>query len=358
MRLSIFFQRTLIVCAWVLLLFGALYFPNLKIFPFEEKTINIFAWGDILNPEILAEFEKESGIKVHLSFYATNEELQVKMQATGGNGYDLIMPSNYTISMMIQEGLLKPLNHSKLHFFNDLNPVLLNHSFDSGNRYSVPFEWEVFGLGVDRNYFVNRPFYPSWRALFDESVIDYKIAFDNDPIDAVLFASLYLFGKTDRITEPEFQEIRSLLIRQRKWVEAYSDFRADYFIATGNCPVAISSSSKFKRIREKFPQIDFVIPEEGTFITIENFCIPKTSQKEEYVYRFLNFLYSRDSLARHFHEFGFFPATLSVLRDLELDGYEKELVYIEQKDFKKFHFFKNILPQQKVRDLWVEVKSF
>lgn len=358
MKIGKLFTRLAIVCFWVLVIFAVLYFPNLKILPFEEKSINVFAWAGTLDPNVFADFERKTGIKVNLSYYASNEELQVKMRATDGAGYDLVMPSDYTVALFIKEDLIKPLDHTKLDFLNDLNPALLNHSFDPKNRYSIPFEWEIYGLGVDRSYFTDKPFFPSWRAIYDKDVIHYKIAINNDPIEAVLFCAFYLYGKTDSISEEEFQGVRQLLLEQRKWVEAYSDLRADYFIATGNCPVALSVNALIKRIRGLFPTIDFVIPEEGTFITIENFCIPKTTEKEKYVYKLLNHLYTTESIISHYDNLGLFPATLSPLDSIDLEDYERELLQMSREEFDKFHFIKNILPQKKVRDLWVEVKSF
>lgn len=358
MRVGQIFTRLIIFALWIVLIFFALYFPGWKILPYEEKSINVFTWGDTLHPSVLQAFEKETGIKVNLSYYASNEELLVKMKATRGKGYDLVMPSGYNVELLIKDELLKPLKHSKLKFWSDLNPILLDNEFDRKNRYSIPFAWEVYGLGVDERFF-HGTFQPSWRAIYDPSVIDYKIAVSNHPGEAVSHASLYLFGTAEnQLTEEQFQQVRALLMLQRQWVEAYSDFRADYFIATGNCPVALSTSTYIKRIRPLFPSINFVIPEEGTFITIENLCIPAASTKEDYVYQLLNYVYSKSALIIAYENFFIFPATLSPIEDLDLEDYEKKMLSDITKAPEKIQFFKNIMPVQRMTDLWVEVKSF
>lgn len=358
MTIGKFFTRLVIIAFWIILIFFALYFPGWKILPYEEKSINIFTWGDTLHPSILNAFEKETGIKVNLSYYASNEELLVKMKATRGKGYDLVMPSGYNVEMMIDDELLKPIDHSKLNFWSDLNPILLNTEFDRGNRYSIPFGWEIYGLGVDQRFFKG-DFDPSWRAIYDPNVIHYKIAVSNHAGEAVSHASFYLFGTAQKpLTEEQFQQIRQLLLLQRQWVEAYSDFRADYFIATGNCPVALSTSTYIKRIRPLFPSIDFVVPKEGTFITIENLCISAASTKQEYAYKLLNYLYSKAALTTAYQNFYIFPATLSPLEDLGLEDYEKQMLADISIDPGKIQFFKNIMPLQRVTDLWVEVKTF
>lgn len=353
-----FLRRISIIVAWVILFSIAFYFPRGKIFSTEEKSINVFAWGNILSPKVLSQFERDTGIKVHLSYYGSNEELQVKMIATGGKGYDLIMPSDYTATILIEKELLKPLDPSKFKFWDKLSPFLLNLSYDPGNRYSIPFEWEVYGLGIDSTFFKNRPFVPSWRAVYDKEIVNYRIAAQNDPIEAVALAAFYLFGSTQNITPEKFAAIKTLLFQQRNWVEAYSDSRAPYFIATGNCPVAMTTSSYIRKVVSSHPEIDFFVPKEGSFISIENFSLSKESEKEELVYTFLNYLYSEASMKAHFHELGLIPAYQLSLKDLSVYPYEKRLFEMTSEEFKKLQFFKNLVPQQQVRDLWVEMKSF
>lgn len=352
-----FLTRFLIVMAWIFLIFGILYFPRWSFFSIEERSINIFAWGDIFDPTVIARFEKETGIKVHLNYYSSNEELLVKLKATGGAGFDLVVPSDYAIGLLIKEHLLKPLDRTKLGFWRHINPILLNHTFDPSNQYSIPFEWELFGLGIDTDFFAGKEMKPSWKMIFDKNVIDYKVAMINDPLEAVLFASFYLYGPIKEIQPNQIPPIENLLLDQRDWVIAYADFRADYFLATKNCPVAIASSSYIWRSKRLFPFISFVVPEEGTFLTIENLALPKPTTKDDLVYEFINFLYRPESVADHYHTYGFFPSTLNALHLLDMEEDEKQYLYIHRDTFKKFHFFQNLIPEATVRNIWVEVKS-
>ncbi|MES2345109.1 MAG: extracellular solute-binding protein [Chlamydiota bacterium] len=352
-----FFTRSCIVIFWILLIFGILYFPRWSFVSKDEKSINIFAWGDIFDPAVIAQFEREHGIKVHLNYYSSNEELLVKLKATGGLGYDLIVPSDYAIGHLIKENLLKPLDRTKLDFWQHLNPLLLNHFFDPDNKYSIPFEWELFGLGIDKDFFAGKNFTPSWKMIFDKNIIDYNVTMINDPQEAVLFASFYLYGPLHSITQAQTDAVRNLLLEQRSWVFAYADFRADYFLATRNCPVVIASSSYIWRSKRIFPFIGFAVPEEGTFLTIENLAIPKLTKKDPLVYEFINFLYEPQSVADHYHTYGFFPSTLHALDLLDMDEDAKEFLYIPRDTFQKFYFFQNLMPEETIRNIWVEVKS-
>lgn len=349
--------RAGIILAWLCFIFAALYWPKWKILKYDSNSINVFAWGDILEPSAIEEFEKETGIKIHLNYYSSNEELMVKLKATKGEGYDLVIPSDYAVDLLSKEGLLKKIDKSKLDFWKELNPRLLGHEFDPNNDYSIPFEWEIFGMGIDKTYFKGRPFDPSWRLIFDPSIITYKIGMTDDFIEAILMASYYLFGPQETLNEDQIQQVKNLLIQQKAWVEAYANFRADYFLATKNCPVVVASSSYIWRTMRTFDFVGFVVPREGTFITIENLSIPKPSAKEDLIYKFINFLYQPKIIAKHYETYGFFPSTLHALDLLNLDPQAKSLILSSQEDFNKFHFFTTLFSEQQMRDIWVEVKS-
>lgn len=351
------FIRSGIILIWIALIFAILYWPKWKVFSYDSNTLNIFAWGDILDPDVITSFEKETGIKVNLNYYSSNEELIVKLRATHGEGYDLIIPSDYAVNILIDDGLVKEIDHKKLDFWNAINPSLLGHFFDPTNRYSIPFEWELFGLGIDKDYFRAHPTPPSWGMLFDPDIVHYKITMNNDPIEAVAFASFYLFGPMESLTADEKQLVRQTLIDQKKWVTAYANFRGDYFLATHNCAVVIASSSYIWRTKRLYDFVGFVVPEEGSFITIENLCIPKPTKKEKLVYQFLNYLYRPESVASHFNTYGFFPAATNGMELMDLDEQAKQLMLSTEEEFKKFYFVENLIPQDELRDLWVEVKT-
>ncbi|HKZ00439.1 MAG TPA: extracellular solute-binding protein [Rhabdochlamydiaceae bacterium] len=349
--------RSSIILLWLVIIFTGLYWPKFKVLQYEKNSITVFTWGDILEPTVIEQFEKDTGIKVYLNYYSSNEELLVKLKATRGEGYDLVVPSDYAVKLLAEDGLLKTIDKSRLAFWNALNPRLLGHFYDPENNYSTPFEWELFGLGIDKDYFETHTCLPSWKMIFDKSLINYKISMINDPIEAVQMAAFYLYGPINSLTPEQTPSVVKLLMQQKEWVEAYANFRGDYFLATKNCPVVVASSSYIWKTMRIFPFVRFVLPQEGTFITIENLSIPAASDKEKLVYQFINYLYRPQSVVKHYTTFGFFPATLDAMDMFKLDPETQKLLLSSEEDFKKFHFAKTLLPQQQLRDIWVEVKS-
>jgi spermidine/putrescine transport system substrate-binding protein len=352
-RISSLGMYILIISFWLVILGTLLFFSDMTFRSPKTPILTIFAWGDIFDPLYLKKFEQQAGVKVVISYYSTNEELLVKLKATRGKGYDIIVPSDYIVQQLIEEKLLKKIDKERLSFFKDLNPQLLNLAYDRENNYSIPFEWEVFGLGINRDYF--KEIIPSWDLIFKEPA--YRIAMVNDPLAAVLFAGNYLYGPFKYLNKEQKEAIRQLLINQKKWVEAYVDFRADYFLATYNCPVVVASSSYMIRSMKEFSFIDFIIPQEGTFITIENIALPRASTKDELVYRFLNFLYSPESIQHHFDKFGFFPVRLDVTNHVKENIRLQSLFNTVLTNFSDYLFFQKVLSEQSLRDMWISIKS-
>ena len=346
--------RLLIVLFWIGLFFGILYFPKWKFLSLDDKSISIFTWGEILEPSVIKAFEKETGIKVHLNFYYSNEELAVKLQATKGEGYDLVLPSDYAVKILADEGLLKPIDKSQLTFWNKLNPSLLNQFFDPGNRYSIPFEWEIYGLGINTEALPQVD--PSWNLIFNPP-LRYKITMINDPIEAVAFSSFYLFGPRESLNSLEIESVKTLLTKQKKWVEAYTQNRGDYFLATKNCPLVLTTNPNAAKTMKQFPFVDFFLPKEGTFISIENLCIPRASDKEELIYQLINFLYTEESMKKHYKKYYFYPALNIPLHEFEDDARLDSLIQASKISPEKTHFLHKLLPQRELQELWIEVKN-
>lgn len=347
--------RSFVVLFWALLFLGILYIPESS-FLATSRSINVFAWGDILEPSVVADFEKTTGIRVNMSAYGSNEELVAKLRATHGEGYDMILPSDYSVEILAKENLLKKLDLSKLNFISNINPKLMNLAFDPHNVYSVPFEWEIFLLGIDKDYFSHHPFIPSWSMVFDTN-IPYRVTMSNDPIQSIHMASFYLYGNIPQVSDEQLHTITNLLIKQKKNVNAYADFRADYFLATKNSQIVICSSSYLWRTIRNFPFVGYVMPEEGSFLTIESICIPTASKKEDLVYQFLNFLYTKSSMKTHYDTYGIFPPTMDFLQDLDEDETILKLLSLSGKEFETLLFFSVIADQDKIRDAWVQVKT-
>lgn len=347
-----------IAMMWVVLLAGVLYLPDLIQSFYAPRVIHVLTWGGVIDPLYIRAFEKETGIQVKLSYYASNEELRVKMQKTKGEGYDLIMPSDYMVGLLAKEGLLKKLDQTKLPAETAFYPFLLHHAYDPHNTYSLPYCWEVYGLGYDKRFFGETGPAPSWRMLFDNPHGRYNVVMTNDPIEAVLCAAQYLFGNVERLTDMQRKEVQSLLKNQHQWVEAYASARAGYFLATGTSPLAFTTTTYIWQAHQQHTdQLSFVIPQEGGFMSIENVALPLGGEHDELVYQFLNFLYKPQTYINQFQQFFNLPAIYDPMIEQSLGKEVETFVHKLSAVVDRLGFFHRILPESQLNDLWVAIKN-
>ncbi|MCP5506094.1 MAG: extracellular solute-binding protein [Chlamydiales bacterium] len=355
--MKIFF-RSLIAALWIGIFFAFLstthYLGGTKE---DKQVLNIFSWPEILSPEIVSKFERETGVKVVRHYYTSNEELLIKLKANQGKGYDLIIPTDYAVKKMIEEDLLQPLDHSKLTFLETLNPKLVRQDFDPENTYSIPFIWEILGFGINREAYESLPFEPTWKEIFCPTHPNTKISMVNDPIEAIDIASHHLFKNLDHLGPQEIALIRTKLQEQKPLVEAYAGVRGDYLLTTKNATVAVIPSSYILRAATSYSHIDFVLPKDYCFISIENMCIPVASENQELVYLFLNYLYKPEIFASETNTFQNFPATTNVRPYIEASPVLlKTLNALETYDG-TFYYIRPLLTDKESRSLWVDLKS-
>jgi spermidine/putrescine transport system substrate-binding protein len=328
--------------------------------PWEKKypnELNVFTWADYIPAEIAADFEKETGIHVHFHYYASNEELLAKMRSTKGHGYDLLIPSDYAVKILIDEHLIKPIDKKKVPYFSEIAPFLCNRHFDLDNTYSIPGLWEVFGLGVDREALANQPEIlnkPSLKHLFDPT--SYKVTMTPDVLEAITFASQYLYNKTESLSKTQLAEVEALLTKQKKGTEAYADYRAKYLISTKNCSIALLRSPFFHQIKTDSPFIDFLIPEGPIFLSIESYAISKETKQEEAAYKFLNFLLRKENTLKLIEFCPLYPSIIGYSKEQKTyPEFDETLQKIVERN--EFECFRYLTSESEMRKLWINVKK-
>jgi spermidine/putrescine transport system substrate-binding protein len=330
--------------------------------PWKKKhtaSLNVFTWADYIPQELADNFEKETGIHVTFHYYASNEELLVKMRSTKGRGYDLLIPSDYAVKILIDENLLEPINKKKIHHYCEIAPFLLGQYFDPKNDYSIPGLWEIVGFGIDREAFLEYPEMlenPSLKHLFEPIGPPYKITMTPDATEAIALASQYLYNKTDPLSKIELLEIEELLTKQKEWTEAYADYRAKYLISTKNCPISLLRSSFFFQTKRDFPFIEFLIPKGPAFLSIENYAIPKAAKQNEAAYRFINFLSRKENTLKLIDLCPLYPSVLSIAQnEISYPGFARLLDEIAIRG--QFSYFRYLTSENEMRKLWINVKK-
>lgn len=353
-NMSAIFGKIGIICFWTIVILIFLYAGKLTHFFGTTKNINVLVWGQVLDKEFLSDFEQETGIHVNMSYFENNEELLVKLQSSANHDYDLVMPSDWAAQIMIQSGLIKKLDRTKVNVWDTLYPALCNHYFDPHNEYTIPFYWSLFGLGVDRRYWNGAIPESTWGLIFDERIMPKRICTVEDIRELISIAALYLFGRYEQLTENEIKLIKALLLKQKPRVEIYSDSRPEYVLASGSVPVVVSWFGDFLKIMRHFDYVDFLAPKEGAFVVIDSFCMTSATKKDDLIYPFINYLFRQDIVKKYVDRFDFFPA---VQVDVEYDDRFVQLTKPTRELFQNINFFKNVVSKDVLNDVFIALKS-
>lgn len=349
--------KFIVRCIMVVFVFGAIYlFMMLPTFITQlspERSINVIAWSNSLDLKCLGNFEKETGIKVYMSYFETSEELFVKLKAGKGQGYDLIMPSDYVMSMLIEDKLVKKIDKKRLTFWDQLYPALLGHPFDPENTYSIPFAWGMYGIALDMRYFGNQMPPDTWGLLFDKNLAPMRVGMNDDARELLLIVALYLFGSTyDQMTPERVEQIKQLLLKQKSWVTMYTDMRPNYLLTSQTAPAVLALTTQVAHLLKEHDYFKFIVPREGTFMIIDILAIPTVSQKEDLVYTFLNYLYKPEVVNRCSQQFGFLPALQGInpLYNFPYSEPTKDM-------FSHVHLFKSIFSEDDLNAVWIALKA-
>jgi len=324
------------------------------------RSISVLAWADSFDRAWIQKFERETGITVCLNYCTTNEELFVKLRTSGGTGYDVIVLSDYAVRQLGQEGLLKQLDKTRLPFFSKINPALMGHSFDPQNNLAVPFSWTVYCIGLNKKYIDQATVTDPWDLVFTPYTgrSDYRVIMINDPLEAISFASQYLYGPdVTRLSDEQLIAIRALLCMQKGWVEAYTNIMTDYTLGSGAVQAAVMQSSDAWRAAKKYAHVDYLVPPDA-LVSIEHCAIPVGSKKEALAYEFLNYMYTPESCIHHFNTFLMCPARLDIIPLLSgVTQRQRDLMSCSPAAFSNYSFIRDLVSEQQRYDLWVVLKS-
>ncbi len=315
-----------------------------------DRSLTIFSWPLLLDPIYLKQFEQETGIKLYITYFENGPALLSKVAATHGTGYDIIIPDDHSLELLIQQKLVKKIDHSRLTFWNDLNPSLLNTYADATSDYSIPYYWGVYGIGYDQDLFKNGPPPARWSTLFDSTICPgARVCMTDDPREAILLTAQYLFGSIDALKDTNAREqVKNALIKQKKQVEVYTISRSDNLLQSKSCGLAAIMSPEVWRLHKEHPNINMVIPEEGSFAVIDFLAIPTATKKDEMIYQFINYLFKKEVVAHHVDSFGYCSPLASFVP-------VEQASFCPIEKFKTFDFFRSIISDDEINALWIEV---
>ena len=292
-----FFQKLIPVAMAVLIVIGGFIYGQ-KDGTSKNGQVIVYNWGEYIDPEIIDLFEEETGIDVIYEEFETNEIMYPKIQS-GAIAYDVVCPSDYMIQRMIENDLLAEINYDhipNLKYIGD-NYMKMSRQFDPENKYSVPYLWGTVGILYNKKM-VDEPV-DSWGILWDKKYED-SILMQDSVRDAFAVALKYLGYSLTSTDLDELEAAKNLLIEQKPLVQAYVIDQVRDKMIGGEAALGVIYSGEALYCQQENPDLDYVIPKEGTNIWIDSWVIPKNAKNVENAEAFINFLCRPDIAKMNF----------------------------------------------------------
>ena len=256
------------------------------------KEIYLYIWTEYIDPDLKVQFEEECGVKVVETNYESNETLLATLQA-GGAEYDIVVPSDYMVQILVSEGMLMKLDYNVVSNIKNMESLNVNQHFDPEQEYTVPWFWGTSGFAVDTS--VVTDYTNSWSMMFDpNSPYCGKISMLKDERETIGAALMYLGYSINDVDPAHLEEAKALLIEQSKCIKAYDSETNDGLIITGETVLghmwtgdAILAGLPDSGGRE---EIAYVIPKEGCTIWQDNMAIPVSAPNAYTAMVFMNYM--------------------------------------------------------------------
>lgn len=319
-----------------------------------QRQLKVYNWGDYIDPEVIKDFEKETGIKVIYDTFATNEDMYVKIKS-GGSDYDVAIPSDYMIKRMINEDLLEKIDYNNVPNYKNISDKFKNLAFDAKNEYSVPYMWGTVGIIYNKTM-VQEPV-DSWGILWNKKYAKQILMVDS-PRDSIGVTLKYLGYSLNTNKDNEIEAAKLKLIEQKPLVLAYVvDEVKDKMIA-GEAAMAVVWSGDAMFMKEKNSDLEYAIPKEGTNLWFDSIVIPKGAKHKKEAEEFINYLSRPDIAQRNVEYIGYATPIPEVEKNLDPDVQADIAAYPGDQILANTEVFddlsKNLVKYDKA---WTEIKA-
>jgi len=333
--------------------------PGAETLPSEPAAggvVNVYNWGEYIERSIFEMFREETGITVNYFEYQSNEEMY-SLLSLGGTNVDVIIPSDYMISRLIEENMLEKLDFSNIPNYSLIDPRYKNLEYDPDGAYSVAYMTGTVGLIYNSAKITDDV--TGWGSLFEPAYAGQILMFDNSR-DAFGIALKYLGYYQNTTDEIEIREAYDLLVGQKPLLQAYVMDQIFDKLEAGEAWIGPYYAGDYLIMREGNPDLAFVRPSEGSNHFVDAMCIPKAAKNKTNAELFINFMCDTDvallNMEEVFYASANYEAAEIFAEDMDPDDYE--IMFASDETLANCDVFTN-LPRgilELYNDLWVELK--
>ena len=326
----------------------------------SQRTLNIYNWSDYIATDTIANFEKETGIKVNYDVFDSNEVLEAKL-LSGKTGYDIVAPSADFLPHQIKAGVYQPLDKKKLPNWKNLDSELMTlaANYDPENQFSFPYLWGTTGIGYNpqqvRETLGEDAPVNSWSLIFDEKYIsklnECGVAFLNAPTEVIPAALSYLGLDPSSTSRDDYAKAEALLMKVRPYVTYFHSSRSISDLANGDICVAMGWSGDVLQAAERAKEanngitVKYTIPDEGAGLWFDMVAIPKDAKNPEEAHIFLNYLLRPDVIANISNYVAYANPNKPATKFLDTEIRDNQGIYPSEEARKRLFVFKTLPPR-------------
>lgn len=311
-----------------------------------KEEINVFNWGEYVSNgedgtlDTIASFEEKYNVKVNYTTYESNEEMYNLLKESNSS-YDVIIPSDYMISKLIEEEMLEKINFDNVPNVKNIMDKYKTTDFDPKGEYSVPYSWGVVALAYNKTMVDKKP--TSFDVLWDEKYSGNMLMFNNSR-DAMAIA-MKLKGITPTvITKKDIDVATAYLKEQKPLLKKYVMDQVFTEMEGDQSALAPYYAGDIAVMMKNNENLDYVLPEEGSNLFIDSMCIPKTTQNKELAEKFINYMLEAEVAKANIEYLGYSTPNQAAYELLDDEIKNNELIYPSDEYLSKCYTFSN-LPQ-------------
>ena len=325
---------------------------------YEGQTLHIYNWGEYTGENIISDFEEETGCTVVMENFDSNEQMYIKV--ANGESYDILVPSDYMIQRLIDEGYLQKLDYSRLDCMDNLCESVLNLPYDPGNEYSVPYFWGTVGIVYDKTKVNLEDLEKVGFAIFLDEKYKGDFYLYDSVRDSFMMALKSLGYSMNTESEKELEEAYHWLVQcvQTMEPEIVTDEIIDN-MAQGRKALGLIYSGDAAYVMSENEDMGYYLPESGTNLWSDAMVIPQNAKNPELAHEFINFVSDYDGAYDNSSYVGYTSPNQDVMDELSGEGgdYEEINAYIPRSGYEKDEVFVyNEATRKIISNLWSKVK--
>ena len=324
----------------------------------EKVTLNVYNWGEYIDQSVLDDFEEETGIKVNYTTYASNEEMYSKI-VSGAASYDVIIPSEYMISKMINEDLLAELDFSNIPNYSMIGDDYKRLDYDPEEKFSVPYTWGTVVIVYNTQYVDEEDVEDeSINLLWNEKYKGKILMFDN-PRDAFALAHSKLGQSLNTLDRGQWDAAAEELMKQKKFVQAYVMDQVFDKMISEEAYIAPYYAGDALTMMDENENLAAYVPQEGANKFFDAMCVLKSSRHKKEAEQFINFMCDTEIAVRNAEEVCYAIPQIEAFKELDEETQEDTMIYPPDDVLSRCEVFID-LPQEVLEwqsELWIKLKT-